>query len=119
MNPIIEKAEALWGEGLSISSIRASRSDVGWDVNFSINVFVPLGEGEMGIVGFDEPGVKVGGWERYPDQKLTIYGSEEGISELMRQVADEGRALDMARFDAEAPNYPQFVTKPAKWYRAP
>ena len=119
MNAILSKAEALWNEGLPIRSITAHNRGHGkWDVQFVIELMLPLGESETSN-NCDVPGIVLKGWERYPDQHVEVLASEEGIEELMRQVAEAGGSVDLVRFDGALPQYPQFMTKPVKWYRKP
>lgn len=119
MNPILEKAESLWTEGLPIRSITAHHRGPGrCGVQFVIELMLPLGESETSNQ-CDVPGIALMGWERYPDEWIEVSASEEGIEELMRQVAHAGGSVDLVRFDGALPQYPQFMTKPVKWYRKP
>jgi hypothetical protein len=109
VNAILSKAESIWKEGLPIRSITAHNRGHGkWDVQFVI---------ELMLGHYDEPRGTLRGWERYPDQHVEALASEEGIEEIMRQVAEAGHSVDLVRFDGSLPQYPQFMTKPVKWYR--
>lgn len=122
MNPVIARIESLWEEGLPTSSVRVERRGPGsWSAVLSIAAYLPIGEGDgtcgkyVVTIEPPPPGVLVHGWERYPDQVVELSGSEEQVEAVIVEIAREGRALDWARFDSDAPSYPHFVVKPNRW----
>ncbi len=126
MNPILEKITGLYNEGLSISAVSITKRSCGkWRIAVSINSFFPLGEGgelphhAVKIDTNNMPhGVACSGRERHPDETFEVQASEEGIECLLQEVAKTGYAVDLARHDGAGPDYPHFLTKPAKWNRA-
>jgi len=123
VNPIIEKIESLWQEGLPTSAVRIERRGAAsWIASISVAAYMPYGEsdGSCGpkykiTIEPPPPGVGLRGWERYPDQIVPLIGSEEQMHAMIVEVAKEGRAQDWARFDGEMETYPHFLTKPNRW----
>jgi len=123
VNPIIEKIEALWNEGLPTSAVRIERrGPASWIASISVAAYMPYGEsdGSCGpkyqiAIEPPPPGVGLRGWERYPDQIVPLSGSEEQMLALIAAVAQEGLAQDWARFDGGAEGYPHFLAKPNRW----
>ena len=124
MNPILDKIQALYTEGLHINAVGADKITNGrWQVWIGIADMLPLGEGgdlphHVVKVDLDNlpKGVSAFGFEKYPNEVFEVEASYEGIEHFMREVAREGKAQDLCRFDGDAPTYPHLLTKPTAWF---
>jgi len=124
---IIGRCEALYDEGLSVSSICIEMRDGGGlTAVLSINTFFPLGEGgdlprhKVTIDRDNCPaGVTIQGWDRHPSVRLDLAGNAEQAEAIIREVARRGQAQDWTAVNHDLPSYPHFLTKPRKWFRGP
>lgn len=123
-NPIIQRCEQLCRDGYSVSAITIMRAGPGrLQVNISRNNYFPLGEGgdlprhkvTVDLANLPQ-GITARGFDRCPDDVMSLPGNDEQAEALIKELAEHGKAHDWARFDGETPDYPHWLTKPNKWF---
>ncbi len=136
MNPIIQKCQELYNEGLSVDSVCARFKSLGvWEISISMNS--SKNDRKRCSDAFSDlknmpKGISVFIWERMPDERFEIRASEEGLASLIHELAVVGCAEDWCKFGesyspdtpltankilAQQYGYPSYCTKPNKWFR--
>lgn len=120
-NPVLARVLALVAEGQHPMAVRLAAAGRGrWTLTVTLDDTGPPGECLRGVApkaGTLPGGVLLKGWERFPDDVSEVRGSAEAVETWLAEVARQGKAVDWARFDADAPGYPAYLTKPAAWLR--
>lgn len=122
-NPLIEKCQQLFDEGLPVSAVWLRQESGEWYALFSVHKYVPHGEGgelprhKVTLDRKDMPeGVTAKGWQRWPDQRLSLgVLPDDRPEQLIAELATAGESQDWAAFGDGLER--RYLTKPNKWFK--